>query len=244
MATSGCSYQLRVEQEHPNLTTFQFDATKIERIRCHIFDVLCAGRQEAFDYLMSWLRAVVVDKAQTGIALVFDGAQGTGKGVFFDKFLGNQVIGWVPGIGRGSHYGQLTRIEHATGRFNGLTEDKLLIILDHVLIHPNSLPKLTALITEPTYSIRHKWNKPVTFPNYTNLIFTTNNPRPVGQAAAATGRFVVFTPSHKHVRDHAYFKELMEEMVMPGAVAHFYKMLEMAHGFQRVDLGAIPTSNI
>jgi hypothetical protein len=56
-------------------------------MQAHILDVLCAGRQEIFDYLIRWMAWSVQNLDQPiGVAVALLGDQGAGKGIFVRAF--------------------------------------------------------------------------------------------------------------------------------------------------------------
>ena len=235
---------LRVEREHPGLATMQCDASRIQRVLHHVREVLCAGHAGCFDYVMTWLRAVVVEKRRTGTALVFCASeQGTGKGIFIDQFLGERVMGTIDTEGEptlGEPYVQLGDVQHMVGRFNTLSQNRLLINADEASSNGGAFKessRLKGLITELIAIWESKGLDAVMVRNYANYIFTTNDATPV-KVACGDRRFFVRTPSDRYKGDAAYFAALLAEVRDPAATAHFYKYLEAFDA--GVDLRCIP----
>jgi hypothetical protein len=78
-------------------------------MRAHIFNVVCNGNQELFDYLIKWMAyAVQHPDKPIGVAVAFLAPQGAGKGVVARTF----------GSFFGKHFVHITHGDQLTGRFN------------------------------------------------------------------------------------------------------------------------------
>ena len=197
-------------------------------------DVWCGGRGRMFRYLMSWLRAVLVEKRRPQVAVVLCSSEhGAGKGLVLDSFIGAKLMG------KGS-YVQIGDINAIVGQFNDLSVNRLLINADEASSYGAAFKQnniMRSLITEPTRKWERKGLDPVQADNFTNLVVTTNDAVPV-KVECSDRRYFVLTPSSSKVGDRAYFDALAAQVGDPHAAVHFFKFLQQ---FEPVpDLWDIP----
>lgn len=84
----------------------------------HLCDNICRGNKGYYEYLLSWMAHMIQHPGELpGIAIVFRGGQGVGKGVATEE-LGRLVE---------PHYIALTGMEQLVGRFTGHLKDKILV---------------------------------------------------------------------------------------------------------------------
>ena len=131
-----------------------------------------------YEHFMNWLAVIVQHRTMTGTAWVLHGAQGTGKGVMF-----NHII--TPLFGDNNVTSR--RMEELGSDFTEFMKNKFVVFIDEVqagntLYHERIAAKLKNLIVEPRISVREMYRPSEVMPNYTNLIFASNSPRPVSIA--------------------------------------------------------------
>lgn len=127
------------------------------------------------DHFLNWLACIVQFQNRTGTAWVWQGTQGTGKGVLF-----HQII--TPLLGMSNVVSK--RMEELESEFTGYMENKFVVFIDEIeagksLYHSRVTAKLKNLIVEPTISIRHMYTPAYMAPNYANMIFASNKPASV-----------------------------------------------------------------
>jgi hypothetical protein len=140
---------------------------------------LVAHDPEAFEYLLDWLAAPLQSLTRDGkpmkmgTALVFRGAQGSGKGTFESivrKLYGAKNVGTL---------GQ----DALDGRFNGELIDKLFVFANEVMSSSNrsmeTANKLKMWVTDPLIPIEEKFKVTQLYPNTFNITFSSNDDRPV-----------------------------------------------------------------
>ena len=137
------------------------------------------GNEEHVEWTLDWLAWVLQrvkegKPAKAGVSIVFYGhVQGTGKGTF------GKVLRALFGPANTSEIAQGQLDEQYTEWADG----KLLIIANEVYSSDNRTQstsnKLKRLITDDTFPIRRMYQAPVERPNVANLIFTSNDDRPV-----------------------------------------------------------------
>lgn len=134
---------------------------------------LCGNNKKNYDWFMKWLGWQIqnpLEKLPT--AVIFQGQQGTGKGVFknliLDNIFGNNV--------------QEINQTHLESSFNEYLLGKQIIVANEVIHNENKalLPNvLKNIITDPSITISRKFRTPIETPNYTHWIFCTNNDNPL-----------------------------------------------------------------
>ncbi|GIV03813.1 MAG: hypothetical protein KatS3mg015_2643 [Fimbriimonadales bacterium] len=122
------------------------------------------------DHFINWLACIVQYQNRTGTAWVWQGTQGTGKGVLF-----HQII--TPLLGEQNVVSK--RMEELESEFTGFMENKFVVFIDEIeagksLYHSKVTAKLKNLIVEPMISIRKMYTPAYMAPNYANMIFASN----------------------------------------------------------------------
>ena len=174
-----------VDFDKKELNTFQpskyFLAKNLPRVTSlpptihKIIDHVLAHDSATIDHFLNWLACIVQFKTRTGTAWVWQGTQGTGKGVLFHHIL-TPLFGEVNVVSK--------RMEELESEFTGFMENKFIVFIDEIeagknLYHNKITAKLKNLIVEPTISIRRMYMPAYMAPNYANMIFASNKPAPV-----------------------------------------------------------------
>jgi|GEM_PF-4071510 len=189
-----------------------------DRILEHIFEVICAGSDILYDYLIAWLAHLVREPGggRPGTAIVLRGEQGTGKGSFVD------AVG--PIFGR--HYLQIVQQSHLTGRFNSHLADKVLVFADEALWAGDKQAEgaLKGLITEPRLTIEPKGKDAFQVANHVRLILASNSEWVV-PAGLDDRRFVVLDVRNTYRRNYSYFDALHREIENGGRAGLLHYLL-------------------
>ncbi len=140
-----------------------------------VIDHVLGHDPTTIDHFINWLAVVVQYKTKTGTAWVWQGTQGTGKGVLFHQII-TPLFGEVNVVSK--------RMEELESEFTGFMENKFMILIDEIetgksLYHSKITAKLKNLIVEPTISIRKMYTPAYMVPNYANMIFASNKPAAV-----------------------------------------------------------------
>lgn len=187
-------------------------------MREHIWDVVCCGNPEIFDYVMAWLADLFQNPGgkRPGVAIVLQGKQGTGKGIFANT------------VGRilGSHYLHLSSATHLTGRFNHHLKDALLVFLDEALWGGDkaSEGRLKALITEDNELVEPKGKDAFSVKNFKRVIVSSNNSWII-PAGLEERRFLCLTVPDTYLQNHAYFTAIIDQMEAGGYEAMLHELL-------------------
>ena len=202
-------------------------------MRKHIFEVICDGNAEHFEYVMAWMARAVQDPGgdKPGVAIVLKGGKGIGKGVFVNYF--------------GSIFGEaflpIADSESFTGRFNMHLSKSLVVFLDEAVWGGDKRAegKLKQLITEPTVLFEPKGIDSITLGNYINVIIASNEEWVV-PATGDERRFCVLQPSENFKQNTEYFGKIIKERENGGAEAMMYDLLQ--YDYSGVDLRRAPVT--
>jgi Family of unknown function (DUF5906) len=137
-------------------------------MRAHIFNVVCGGNQEFFEYLINWMAyALQHPDKPIGVAVAFLGPQGAGKGVVARTF----------GSFFGKHFVHITHGDQLTGRFNASLGTSCAVFLDEALWAGDKKGEgtLKALITEPSFQMEAKFRDPIMVENRLRIMVASNN---------------------------------------------------------------------
>lgn len=138
----------------------------ILKVISHVLD----GDAATIEHFLNWLACIVQYRARTGTAWVWQGTQGTGKGVLFHQII-TPLLGDLNVVSK--------RMEELESEFTGFMENKFVVFIDEIeagkgLYHNKITAKLKNLIVEPTISIRKMYTPAYMAPNYANMIFASN----------------------------------------------------------------------
>lgn len=187
--------------------------------KAHILHVMAAGDEEVADYIIRWLALAVQRPAEpAGVALVFKGGRGSGKGLFahIARDLFGQHSYYLPGAAA------------LTGKFNAHFRDTVLVYADEVKWNGNKNAEslLQAMITERELLIEGKYKDTVLSRNCLHLIMTSNDDWVV-PAAIDERRFAVFRTDDTKRGNKAYFKAIAAQMKGEGLAAMLHDLVAM-----------------
>lgn len=140
-----------------------------------VIDHVLGHDQATIDHFLNWLACIVQFQNRTGTAWVWQGTQGTGKGVLFHQII-TPLLGEVNVVSK--------RMEELESEFTGYMENKFIVFIDEIeagksLYHSKVTAKLKNLIVEPTISIRRMYTPAYMAPNFASMIFASNKPASV-----------------------------------------------------------------
>ena len=187
-------------------------------LKAHIFENVCGGNQELFDYFMNWMARLLQRPGEPGqVAIVLRGGRGVGKGIV------------VTNLGRllNDHFIHALQADHITGKFNGHIKDCVLLFGDESFFAGNKTHEkiLNGLITESTRLSEGKFQNAVTVANYIHLMLSTNCDWAI-PAATDERRYMVYdVPDHAHKQISAYFGAIQTQMDTGGLGAMLHELL-------------------
>lgn len=153
---------------------------------------LVNGDESHLEWFLDWCgwwvqRARAGKPEKTGVAVVFYGAhQGAGKGVITEHVLPALV-------GKGNY--EVVGQPQLDEPFNGWADGRLLIVANECFSSDNRTQstsnKLKPLITDSEIQVRRMYSMPVRRENVANVIFTSNDDRPV-KVEGLDRRYTIF----------------------------------------------------
>lgn len=129
---------------------------------------MCNYDDEVYKFVIMWLAQMVQYPETKSVQLVFQGKEGSGKGLFLlflRTMLGNKKV-----------YECSDPQNQIFGNQNGLLKDAFLVVFEEMekSFFNKALPKLKTLITDPTIVIKELYEKPFEMNSYHRYIGFTN----------------------------------------------------------------------
>lgn len=177
----------------------------------HVFENICCGDDDSYDYLIRWMaRVVQFPRTQSMVApVLLSRAKGTGKstvcGLFAKIFAPHS---WI-----------VDNPERLTGQFNSHLADRVLVVAEESfdLRDRRHESVLQELITGQERSVERKGVDIVKRPNYVHLMMTSNKERVV-PAGDHERRYFVLQVSEKRMQDSKYFRAINGDFCMTDEI--------------------------
>ncbi len=201
-------------------------------MRTHIFENVCAGSQEHFDYFMGWLANMVQRPYEPGFsAIVLRGKEGTGKSI-----IQRAIARWF-----GRHALAVTQPSHLVGNFNSHLRDCVFLAAEEAFFAGDKRHQsvLKMLITEPTIMVEKKGIDVEQSANCTHLMMLSNE-KWVIPAGAEDRRYFVLDVSSAKRNDHAYFSAIQKQMDNGGVEAWLHDM--RSYDLTNFNVRKVPTT--
>jgi hypothetical protein len=182
--------------------------TKHERFLQHVHQNICDGNQDHYNYLIQWMaRCVQFPDSPGEVAVVMRGKRGTGKS-FFAKVMRNLF---------GRHFLQVSDSKHLVGSFNAHLRDTVVLFGDEAFFAGDKRHEsiLKTLVTEEHMVYEGKGVDAEMGPNYVHLLLASNEDWVV-PAGLDERRFFVLEIGDGQKQNHAYFREIFEELSTGG----------------------------
>lgn len=203
---------------------FAYDARPgvVDKFLSHVRDVICAGNEGHYQYIMGWMAHAVQHPASPGhTAIVLRGHQGTGKS-FFAKTFGALF---------GRHFMHVSDSKHLVGSFNAHLRDCVVLFGDEAFYAGDKKHEsvLKTLVTEEMITIEAKGVDATASPNYVHLIMASNDEWVV-PAGVHERRFFVLDVPDTHRQDTDYFRALQAELDAGGygALLHTLRTFDLS----------------
>ena len=192
---------------------------QLELIHNHIYQVICSGDEETFQYVMFWIAYTLqFPDRPAGIAIVLRGEKGTGKGVLGQFLL--HIWG---------NYGVHVKSQGLTKDFNAQLSNKCFVFADEVFVSGQKKDEaaLKMLITEPTTTIEPKGVDSYEQPNYLKILMATNDEYAV-PVTHDERRYCVIDVANDKRGSYDYFCELAKACDSVEVQQHFlWEMLSI-----------------
>lgn len=185
----------------------------------HVYSNVCSKNQELYDYLRGWMAyCVKFPGMKTGVVIVLQGDQGTGKS-FFASSLGRLF---------GAHYMTTGDPDQLTDKFNSHFRSCLLFFADEAFYAGDkaNLSVLKALVTENSFMSQAKYRNSENANNMMNIIMASNKDWVI-PAEKNERRFCVIAVSPTKRQEHEYFNEIQTELDNGGYEALMHDLLQM-----------------
>ena len=170
------------------------------RIRTHLYEVICDGDIELFEYLLDYVAHMLQrPEEKPGVMVVLLGSQGTGKGLFF------QILQRV--WGRTSLL--VSDIKQVVGNFNATLERNYVVMMDEALFSGDrkSQDRMKSFITEKTCTVEQKYQPSRTI-NSVHRFFASSNREHFSHVEVDDRRSLIVKVSKSRLGDRAYFSDL------------------------------------
>lgn len=196
----------------------------------HLFNIVCGGVKEYYDYLIGWMANCVQNPSVQGhSSVVLRGRQGCGKSI-------------VPALfGRifGRHYLMVSKPEHLVGNFNAHLRDVVLLFADEAFFAGDKRNEsaLKTLVTERTLTIERKGVDAEVSANCVHLMMASNE-KWVVPAGSDDRRYFVLDCLPDKIGNRAYFDALVKQMENGGdsALLHFL----LTYDLKGFDIRSVP----
>jgi phage/plasmid-associated DNA primase len=186
------------------------------RLKYHMFDIICAGNMDQFEYLMSWIACMVQHPERQGeVAVVLKGIEGSGKGI-----LGRALKHLL-----GQHGLHIANAKHLVGNFNIHLRDCVFLFADEAFFAGDKqhYGALKSLITEPSLPVDGKFMNLVEADNYLHIMMASNESWVV-PASIEARRFFVLDVLPDRKDDFEYFESIDKQMENGGYAAMLYEL--------------------
>lgn len=197
----------------------KLDNRKIEFFLDFVRDVIANEDIRVYEYLLNWMAFIIQNPGKkTETCLVLRGAQGIGKNRFTDTF-GELLAGYFES--------NITEIDHLTGTFNSVIENKMLIVCNEMrnvgTSRLTNFDTLKSIISDSRIYINEKYQPKRTSENVANLIICSNNTFPV-KIESGDRRYLVLDVNPKY-KGRFDFWTSFEQRKNPEFYSHLMKFL-------------------
>lgn len=181
------------------------------------FKVVANFNDEVYEYLLNYFAHLIKKPhIKTGVCLLIQGLQGTGKTtlveILLKKIMGKRYV-----------Y-DTADIDKIVGKFNSSIAGKLMVVLNEASGKDTKdvVDKIKDIITRTDATIELKGVDAFEVEDYCNYCFTTNNIKPVC-ITSDDRRFQVIECSDKYKQDTIYFNNLYAALNDPKVIYSCYK---------------------
>jgi len=189
-------------------------------IRSHLFDVICDGDRRHFSFLLRFMAHMLqCPEEKPGVMLVLLGAQGTGKGAFFQLL---EKI-WSRSVYR------VDDADRGLGKFNAGLGQAYVVILDEALFvgDRRAHDRIKSMVTEPYISIEEK-HQPIRVIRSFHRFIAASNHEHFVQVDDDDRRNFILRVSSRYKQNEVYFARLFNQIHSDDAVAAFmYALLRV-----------------
>ena len=185
----------------------------------HIREIWCAGNEDLFKYIMSWLARMFQIPGERGhTALVLHSGEGTGKNIIVDILVS----------AFGEHAFVASKSNDLVGRFNDHLGKAVLVFANEAVWGGDKQQEgaLKQLITDEKMAVERKYIPTYQTINCVHLIIASNNDW-VAPMGMDDRRFVVLDVSEQKKGDLEYFQKLADQIKNGGDRAFIHYLLNL-----------------
>ena len=201
------------------------EAGQCERFKQFLFEVICSGRSEIFEWVWKWLAWVVQNPTKPPLtAIMLNGRQGTGKNLFYGYF--------AKAIGEDNCYLTHTS-EELLAKHNQLFQGRRLCCADEAYFEsdPRQRNEMKGKITGDSITVNPKGVSQYLVPNMAAWLFLSNSEK--SPENSDDGRRITYlTPSDQYIPMHgreasdAYYSPIYEERDGNGPASLLRELLD------------------
>jgi hypothetical protein len=174
-------------------------------LRAHVFENICGGNQEHFDWLMTWCAQMFQQPGKKmGSAVVVRGLKGAGKSTLFD-FLS---------LALGAHAAKVSQRAHVVGNFNAHHAGLILLQCEEAFWAGDAQASgvLKDLVTSDRMMMEAKGVDAIETGNFARLAMISNEDWVVPAGLEDERRFFVLECRDTRRGDFAFFGAIHEQM--------------------------------
>ena len=198
---------------------FEFkEEVSIETLKYH-FKVVANYDDKVYEYLLNYFAHLIKKPhIKTGVCLLIQGLQGTGKTTLVENLL-KRLMGL-------KYVYDTDDIDSIVGKFNSAIAGKFVVVLNEATGRDTNqvVDKIKNIITRTSVNIEYKGIDPFPSIDYCNYAFTTNNIKPIS-ITKDDRRFQILECSDKYKGNNDYFTKLFASINDDKTIYSFYKFL-------------------
>jgi len=183
------------------------------------FNVVANYDKKVYDYLLNYFAHLIKKPhIKTGVCLLIQGLQGTGKTTLVENLL-KRLMGL-------KYVYDTDDIDSIVGKFNSAIAGKFMVVLNEATGRDTNqvVDKIKNIITRTSVNIEYKGIDPFPSIDYCNYAFTTNNIKPIS-ITKDDRRFQILECSDKYKGNVEYFTKLFASINDDKTIYSFYKFL-------------------
>lgn len=218
----------------------QLDMAKVQPILDHIMKVWASDNQEYYDYLMAWIRHIIMKpQKKTRVAIVLrSGKQQIGKGLIADDFLRKLVFGTDIAIFDSG-------LDFLTQRFNEHLVSKIFAVADELTSidgdYHGTFDIMKSMITCSQMGIEIKGGRKFQADSFINMMLLTNNSFSV-KIEKNDRRYFILDCNECYDGNNEYFNWMLDNYINQDCADHF--LTYMCQYETSVNLCDIPVTQL
>jgi hypothetical protein len=210
----------------------QYEQKDISVFLNHI-KILCNHEEKTYDYFIKWLGQMIQYPADKTIMILFQGAEGCGKGMLF------KIIEYM--IGNKKYLETTSPERDVWGQFNGLMASSFFVYLNE-LSKKQSMEtehRVKGLITDPNLQINTKGKDSISTTSYHRFCCSSNDEEPINTHKGDRRKMMV-SASNELKGNFEYFNNLNKCIENVNFIKSFYEYLKSIPDLDKFNSIQIP----